>query len=433
MLIRIGRAEIRRRMRRMSECPWAFKSVACGYSGDVEECDKTIECCTLLDNEARFAGYPKEGYRTIGEGLETMPVNLVCTVCKFEMDMMVPKEVNLNTFISNTYCQKCGTTTMERAIVRTEGCLKVKCLKCLHWMDVMSLPQSVSDEFVVHCDNCGTIRTLKLAQTDNLDEIYQGLKVDDKDMDMMMERFKKSLLADPVWNALADEVVGYINETMEGNQKMKETKKSLFPWAKEVDISMELFREYVFPGGERVKVDAPTTLMVSDNGHRVGDVHGISHYIPYGWIHLYWHNKPDRPDMFYYQTKQREQKEEMEHLQDELCASFKVPKSYLGAVPDEDDPTHIPFWDVCAAIRNELKDHAGKLWNEEFDGLNTPNDWVAYVIQYLGEATKIDRDTFVFDPLIFEEQMIKAAGLCISAIMTCKRLAGNMARRHYDQ
>lgn len=63
------------------------------------------------------------------------------------------------------------------------------------------------------------------------------------------------------------------------------------------EISSEQWREYHFLGGEKVRIDAPLKLNVSENrGHRIFDANGISHYIPPGWIHLKWQAKPDRPN-----------------------------------------------------------------------------------------------------------------------------------------
>jgi hypothetical protein len=76
---------------------------------------------------------------------------------------------------------------------------------------------------------------------------------------------------------------------------MKPTKKSLFPFYKKTDISMEQERHYVFPGGDEVVIQAPQFIIVSDNGHRVFDGE-ISHYVPYGWVHLWWKNTPDMVD-----------------------------------------------------------------------------------------------------------------------------------------
>jgi hypothetical protein len=80
---------------------------------------------------------------------------------------------------------------------------------------------------------------------------------------------------------------------------MKRTQKSLIPWGKKIDLSTrEESRTYVFPGGEQVKIDDPQFLIVSDNGHRIG-CGAISHYVPYGWIDLWWVNKENRNVNFY--------------------------------------------------------------------------------------------------------------------------------------
>jgi hypothetical protein len=62
------------------------------------------------------------------------------------------------------------------------------------------------------------------------------------------------------------------------------------------DISSEEFRQYDFPGGETVKIVAPLALSVSDNGHRVFDASGVSHYVPMGWLHLQWKAKDGEPN-----------------------------------------------------------------------------------------------------------------------------------------
>jgi hypothetical protein len=80
---------------------------------------------------------------------------------------------------------------------------------------------------------------------------------------------------------------------------MKETQNSLIPRGKKIDLSnRELIRTYVFPGGDKVIIENPQFLIISDNGHRIG-AEGASHYIPYGWIHLWWVCHPERKDNFY--------------------------------------------------------------------------------------------------------------------------------------
>lgn len=59
----------------------------------------------------------------------------------------------------------------------------------------------------------------------------------------------------------------------------------------------EQYRTYVFPDKSEVTITAPTGLNVSSSGgHRVLDSAGISHYIPNGWIHLYWAVKEGKPN-----------------------------------------------------------------------------------------------------------------------------------------
>lgn len=63
------------------------------------------------------------------------------------------------------------------------------------------------------------------------------------------------------------------------------------------DISSELYREYEFANGERVRIDSPLFLNVSSTGgHRVFDASGKSHYIPFVWKHLSWVVKDGSPN-----------------------------------------------------------------------------------------------------------------------------------------
>lgn len=61
------------------------------------------------------------------------------------------------------------------------------------------------------------------------------------------------------------------------------------------DISSEQYREYIFPNGDKVRVDQPLQLSVSTSGHRLFDAAGVSHYIPKGWIQLSWKAKDGQP------------------------------------------------------------------------------------------------------------------------------------------
>jgi hypothetical protein len=63
------------------------------------------------------------------------------------------------------------------------------------------------------------------------------------------------------------------------------------------DISSEKYRVYEFPGGDQIRIHQPQLLNVSaSGGHRITDSAGISHYIPKGWIHLYWQVKEGQPE-----------------------------------------------------------------------------------------------------------------------------------------
>ncbi|MBB5693532.1 hypothetical protein FHS87_001565 [Roseomonas pecuniae] len=63
------------------------------------------------------------------------------------------------------------------------------------------------------------------------------------------------------------------------------------------DISTERWREYRFAGGDVIRIEQPLKLNVSaSHGHRIFDAHGLSHYIPWGWIHLVWETKEGAPN-----------------------------------------------------------------------------------------------------------------------------------------
>lgn len=62
------------------------------------------------------------------------------------------------------------------------------------------------------------------------------------------------------------------------------------------DISSEAYRTYEYLNGYTITIYKPTHLHVSDNGHRIFDFKGISHYIPVGWIHLSWQALPNKPN-----------------------------------------------------------------------------------------------------------------------------------------
>jgi hypothetical protein len=61
------------------------------------------------------------------------------------------------------------------------------------------------------------------------------------------------------------------------------------------DISSEEYRVYEF-AGKSVRIDSPKLLNVSKSGgHRILDASGISHYVPSGWLHLFWKARDGEP------------------------------------------------------------------------------------------------------------------------------------------
>lgn len=62
-------------------------------------------------------------------------------------------------------------------------------------------------------------------------------------------------------------------------------------------------------------------------------------------------------------------------------------------------------------------------WGTAFDEKNTPNDWVAYVNKYLGQAV-----THPFNDGVFRTNMRKVAALAVAALEQDK-----YAPRHYDE
>ena len=55
------------------------------------------------------------------------------------------------------------------------------------------------------------------------------------------------------------------------------------------NIDHEKYRIYIFPNNEEVRILSPILLHVSKSGgHRILDKWNVSHYVPKGWIHLFW-------------------------------------------------------------------------------------------------------------------------------------------------
>lgn len=65
-------------------------------------------------------------------------------------------------------------------------------------------------------------------------------------------------------------------------------------------ITSELYRVYRFANGSEVRINEPIKINVSKTGgHRILDNEGVSHYVPFGWIHLSWKAKQGEPEFVF--------------------------------------------------------------------------------------------------------------------------------------
>lgn len=62
-----------------------------------------------------------------------------------------------------------------------------------------------------------------------------------------------------------------------------------------IDISSEVYREYTFAKGEKIRIEGATDLAVSASGHRLFDGKK-SYYVPNGWLALCWEVKSGKPN-----------------------------------------------------------------------------------------------------------------------------------------
>jgi hypothetical protein len=61
-----------------------------------------------------------------------------------------------------------------------------------------------------------------------------------------------------------------------------------------LNIEHEQYRTYVFSNGLNIVIKSPRLLNISSTGsHRVLDADNVAHYIPKGWVHLYWETVDD--------------------------------------------------------------------------------------------------------------------------------------------
>lgn len=86
---------------------------------------------------------------------------------------------------------------------------------------------------------------------------------------------------------------------------------------------------------------------------------------------------------------------------------------------------------IFSEVREE-RVYQDEHWGTEFDDLNTPNDWAAYMLVYLGQAVAMNRETRQFDRERFRTQMLKTVTIGVAALQALERNDG-MPRRHYDR
>lgn len=84
---------------------------------------------------------------------------------------------------------------------------------------------------------------------------------------------------------------------------------------------------------------------------------------------------------------------------------------------------------IVAAIADEVE-RQHKLWGDDFDKKNTANDWAAYIVHYLSEATYSGRKP-AFTAKKFILNMQKVAAMAVSAIKIVEQ-EGGIAPRHYE-
>lgn len=78
--------------------------------------------------------------------------------------------------------------------------------------------------------------------------------------------------------------------------------------------------------------------------------------------------------------------------------------------------------EIYSAIETE-RAYQQEKWGDDFDRRNTPNDWLAYVLKYAGQAV-----TMPFDNDVFRKTVLKVATLCVAALEQ-----PDYAARHYDR
>lgn len=69
------------------------------------------------------------------------------------------------------------------------------------------------------------------------------------------------------------------------------------------------------------------------------------------------------------------------------------------------------------------REYQDQKWGRDFDNLNTPNDWVAYLTLYVGKAV-----TLPWDINAFRTAVLKVAAICVAILER-----NQYTKRHYDK
>jgi len=77
--------------------------------------------------------------------------------------------------------------------------------------------------------------------------------------------------------------------------------------------------------------------------------------------------------------------------------------------------------DIDVVLQERLRQD--KIWGDDFDRMNTANDWHAYISHYLAKALRPNQN--------YAENMVKASGIAQAAILMVDRY-GAPAPRHYE-
>ena len=86
--------------------------------------------------------------------------------------------------------------------------------------------------------------------------------------------------------------------------------------------------------------------------------------------------------------------------------------------------------DIAREVQIE-RERQIRLWGIEFDAKNTPNDWAAYIINYVAKATYAGRHE-QFTNEQFRASMLKVSALAQGAVLMID-LNGKCADRHYEE